>query len=77
MRNAPIPSRFPVGTRYVVEGAPGRGGKLEVLSRYVIMPNGRRYDLTKSAAPAREEATGRPSRPRRTSRSPAAEVSVD
>jgi hypothetical protein len=53
MRKSRIPSRFPVGTRYIVEGKPGKGGKLEVLSRYLIMPNGRRYDLTKSAAQRR------------------------
>jgi hypothetical protein len=72
MRKAQIPSRFPVGTRYVVEGKPGQGGKLEVLSRYLIMPNGRRYDLTKSVAPRR--SSGRVSRRRRF---PAVELSAE
>ena len=40
-----LPSRFPVGTRYIVEGEPGKGGKLRIVSRYVVMPSGVRYDL--------------------------------
>lgn len=44
-----LPSRFPVGTRYIVEGEPGHGGTLRIISRYVVMPSGVRYDLT--AAP--------------------------
>jgi hypothetical protein len=40
-----LPARFPVGTRYIVEGEPGKGGKLRIVSRYVVMPNGVRYDL--------------------------------
>ena len=41
-----LPARFPVGTRYVVEGEPGIGGELRIVSRYVIMPSGARCDLT-------------------------------
>jgi len=40
-----LPSRFPVGTRYIVEGEPGAGGQLRIVSRYVVMPSGVRYDL--------------------------------
>jgi len=40
-----LPSRFPVGTHYIVEGEPGQGGTLRILSRYVVMPSGMRYDL--------------------------------
>jgi hypothetical protein len=40
-----LPARFPIGTRYVVEGEPGKGGELRIVSRYVIMPSGVRYDL--------------------------------
>ena len=40
-----LPSRFPVGTRYIVEGQPGKGGQLQIVSRYVVMPSGTRYDL--------------------------------
>ena len=40
-----LPTRFPVGTRYIVEGEPGKGGELRIVSRYVVMPSGVRYDL--------------------------------
>jgi hypothetical protein len=51
-----LPSRFPVGTHYIVEGKPGKGGKLRIVSRYVVMPSGIRYDLMPSAQPARKLA---------------------
>jgi hypothetical protein len=51
-----LPSRFPVGTRYVLEGEPGRGGKLRILSRYLVMPSGVRVDLMKLDTPARKAA---------------------
>jgi hypothetical protein len=44
-----LPRRFPVGTRLVIEGEPDRHGALRVVSRYVVMPNGRRYDLMPQA----------------------------
>jgi hypothetical protein len=40
-----LPSRFPVGTHYIVEGEPGSDGALRIISRYVVMPTGVRYDL--------------------------------
>jgi hypothetical protein len=40
-----IPSRFPVGTRYVIEGHRGEEGELCVVSRKIIMPNGKSFDL--------------------------------
>jgi predicted component of type VI protein secretion system len=40
-----LPSRFPVGTRFVIEGKPDKTGKLKVSSRYVILPNGTQFDL--------------------------------
>ena len=43
-----LPTRFPVGTRYIVEGEPGTGGELRIVSRYVVMPSGIRYDLMTS-----------------------------
>jgi hypothetical protein len=51
-----LPSRFPVGTRYIVEGEPGKGGKLRIVSRYVVMPSGVRYDLMTAAEPVRKPA---------------------
>jgi hypothetical protein len=43
-----LPSRFPVGTRFVIEGKPDKAGKLKISSRYVILPNGTQYDLMAS-----------------------------
>jgi len=40
-----LPSRFPVGTRYVVEGRPARTGGLRIQSRYLEFPDGRHMDL--------------------------------
>jgi hypothetical protein len=40
-----LPSRFPVGTRYVIEGHRGEEGELCVISRKIIMPNGKSFDL--------------------------------
>jgi len=41
-----LPRRFPVGTRYVLEGVPGKEGQLQVISRMLVLPNGTRFDLT-------------------------------
>ena len=54
MQQPRLPARFPVGTRYIVEGEPAKGGKLRIVSRYVVMPNGRRYDLMTPAERARK-----------------------
>jgi hypothetical protein len=40
-----LPSRFPVGTHYIVEGEPRKSGQPRIVSRYVVMPSGIRYDL--------------------------------
>jgi hypothetical protein len=40
-----LPSRFPVGTRYVVEGRGGPRGRLRIQSRYLEFPDGRHVDL--------------------------------
>jgi hypothetical protein len=31
-----LASRFPVGTHYIVEGKPRKGGQLRSVSRYVV-----------------------------------------
>jgi hypothetical protein len=59
-----LPARFPIGTRYIVEGEPVKGGKLRILSRYLVMPSGVRYDLMNTAEPARMPDPARKSRPR-------------
>jgi hypothetical protein len=44
-RSARMPKRFPVGTRYVVEGRSGQKGVFQVSARYLVLPSGRRLDL--------------------------------
>ena len=41
-----LPRRFPVGTRYVLEGVPCEEGRLRVISRLLVLPNGEEFDLT-------------------------------
>jgi hypothetical protein len=56
-----LPSRFPVGTRYVIEGRAGR-----ICLRYLEFPDGRKIDLPADLA-ARTKSRGSAGR-RRSSR---------
>jgi len=58
-----LPSRFPVGTRYVIEG---RGGRIRL--RYLEFPDGRKVDLPADLA-ARTKSRGGAAR-RRSGRNP-------
>jgi len=40
-----LPNRFPAGTRYVIEGRRGKTGKLRIVSRQLILPNGDQFEL--------------------------------
>jgi len=40
-----LPSRFPIGTRYVVEGRGGGEGRLRIRLRYLEFPDGRHVEL--------------------------------
>jgi hypothetical protein len=40
-----LPSRFPVGTRYVIEGRGGDRGQLRISLRYLEFPDGRQITL--------------------------------
>jgi hypothetical protein len=44
-QSTPLPKRFPVGARYVVEGHGGEDGHLRVFSRYVVLPGGQRINV--------------------------------
>ena len=35
-----LPSRFPVGTKFVIEGKPRGKGQVQVFSRYLEFPDG-------------------------------------
>ena len=44
-QSTPLPKRFPVGARYVVEGRGGEDGDLRVFSRYIVLPGGQRINV--------------------------------
>ncbi len=54
-----LPSRFPVGTHYVVEGVPGKDGELLITSRYVVFPNGTQLPVPVSSPRAPVAASAR------------------
>jgi hypothetical protein len=35
-----LPSRFPIGTKFVIEGRPAKAGEVHVIRRYVEFPDG-------------------------------------
>jgi hypothetical protein len=40
-----LPSRFPVGTKFVIEGKRGGEGQVQVFSRYLEFPDGTFFPL--------------------------------
>ena len=52
-----LPSRFPVGTRFVIEGKAGR-----ILKRYVEFPDGRQVALPLETPPRTSSRRRRPHR---------------
>ena len=57
-----LPDRFPVGTRYVIEGRGGGEGRLRIHLRYLEFPDGRQVELPADLAKRRR------ARPRRRGR---------
>ena len=45
-----LPSRFPVGTRYIIEGRGGGEGRLRIHLRYLEFPDGRQVELPSDTA---------------------------
>jgi hypothetical protein len=39
-RSHRLPTRFPLGTKFVIEGRPGGEGQVQVLSRHLEFPDG-------------------------------------
>jgi len=46
-----LPSRFPVGTKFVIEGRPAKSGKPQVFSRFIEFPDGTKLTLPKRTLP--------------------------
>ena len=44
-RSDRLPSRFPVGTKFVIEGRSGGEGQMQVFKRYIELPNGTFFAL--------------------------------
>jgi hypothetical protein len=44
-RTSRLPSRFPVGTKFVIEGKRGGEGQVQVFSRYLEFPDGTFFPL--------------------------------
>jgi hypothetical protein len=47
-----LPSRFPVGTKFVIEGRRGGEGQVQVFSRYLEFPDGTFFPLPTRPVPA-------------------------
>jgi hypothetical protein len=47
-----LPSRFPVGTKFVIEGRKGGKGQVQVYSRYLEFPDGTFFPLPVRPVPA-------------------------
>jgi hypothetical protein len=62
-RSNRLPSRFPIGTKLVIEGPRGGEGQVPVYSRYLEFPDGTCMALPSRAAPPQP---GQPRRNRRT-----------
>jgi hypothetical protein len=58
-RSSRLPSRFPVGTKYVIEGRPGDEGQMQVYSRYVEFPDGRLFRLPARPGKRKAPSAGR------------------
>jgi hypothetical protein len=64
-----LPSRFPVGTRYVIEG---RGGYVHL--RYLEFPDGRQIKLPADRVTQREPRSPQTTGPRRKATKPASKA---
>ena len=64
-RSSRLPSRFPIGTKLVIEGPRGGEGQVQVYSRYLEFPDGTCMALPSRAAPQPVPSRQRRPRPRR------------
>jgi len=57
-----LPSRFPVGTKFVIEGKRGGEGQVQVFSRYLEFPDGTFFSLPVRPANRKAPPAGRRAR---------------
>lgn len=62
-----LPSRFPVGTKFVIEGQRGGEGQVQVYSRYIEFPDGTflRLPARPAIQPVKRKSAPAGRRPRR------------
>lgn len=60
-----LPTRFPVGTKFVIEGRPGGSGKPQVFNRFIEFPDGTKLRLPKRPTPQKSAPAGRRARIKR------------
>ncbi len=58
-RTSRLPDRFPVGTKFVIEGKRGGEGKVQVYSRYLEFPDGTFFPLPTRPVMRKSGATRR------------------
>jgi len=63
-RSSRLPSRFPVGTKFVIEGRRGGEGQLQIYSRYLEFPDGTFYPLPAHPVQRKSGITRRSAKPR-------------
>ena len=59
-----LPSRFPVGTKFVIESRHGGEGQVQVFSRYLEFPDGTFFPLPTHTVQRKSGATRRSNKPR-------------
>lgn len=64
-----LPSRFPVGTKFVIEGKRGGEGQVQIFSRYLEFPDGTFLPLPKRPGKRKSAPATRRARRARRSRS--------
>jgi hypothetical protein len=62
-----LPSRFPVGTKFVIEGRPAAEGQTQVFKRFLEFPDGRHVRLPSRPGKRSPLAAARASRKPRSS----------
>lgn len=61
-RSNRLPSRFPVGTKYVIEGKPRGEGQMQVYTRHLEFPDGTLVPLPMHLAQRKPAGNRRPVR---------------
>ncbi len=59
-----LPSRFPVGTKFVIEGRRGGEGEVQVYSRYLEFPDGTFFPLPTHPVQRKSGVSRRARKPR-------------